>query len=189
MPLYRYECGGCGAEIVDLQKVDDSAPLHCGTPMRKIMPRRVVGRVVPDSNGVHAGSGMSSTSKAEHLQAKAMEEHAWDVERELEGKGIHVEGEGVEIGHPTGGLEIPEIDPNDPNVIPPAPTTGTWAKDYSDCDAEEKTERWMDTREALATWTARKLEEKGSTPSEARKEANKAANDTITKAAEQHTGT
>lgn len=180
MPLLRHECRVCGVETLDLFGPNSPVPLHCGEAMRLLMPRRVVGRVVPDSNGVHSGSGFSAASAAEKVARKP-------VTFQTEAGEAHVMGDMDDYASelPSSRVVAPEVDPTNPDQIPLAPTTGVFAKDYEDCSAAERDARWRDSAQALASFTARKLEEKGEAPSDARAKAAEAATTTISKAREQ----
>jgi len=152
MPILRHECYSCGVEIVDLYALTDPTPQHCGEPMRLLMPRRVVGRVQPDSNGAHAGSGFAAPQPDRV----------------------------TEIPKPR--MVAPLVDPTDETAPAPAPSTGVFAKDYEQCTAAERDERWHDGAQALSAWTAKQLESKGEKPDAARAVASDAAQRTIEKA-------
>lgn len=167
MPLLRHECSVCKVELVDLYGLTDPTPMHCDEPMRLLMPRRVVGRVKPDSNGVHTGSGFARSQT------------------------IEVDGQQAQvIGNPDDyPAHVPEsrvvstpIDPTDERALPAAPSTGVFAKDYEQCSADERDARWHDGAQALAAWTAKQLEAKGEAPTAARDQATEVAQQTITKA-------
>lgn len=130
MPIYRYECNTCRSRFSDLLKLDAPNPAcKCGGETTKLMPRRVVGRVMPDSNGVHTGSGFACSSPAadepETLAAVAGE-------------------------MPTA-MELPAIT-GDPKLHMPWKTN--FAKDYADCAADERDARWHDTAQAMTQWQA-----------------------------------
>lgn len=167
MPLLRHECPVCKVEVVDLYRLTDPAPTHCGEPMRLLMPRRVVGRVVPDSNGVHTGSGFARSETIE-----------------IDGQQAQVIGKSDDYP-----ARVPEsrtvstpIDPTDERALPHTPSTGVFAKDYEQCSADERDARWHDGAQALAAWTTRQLEAKGEAPKAARDQATEAAQQTITRA-------
>lgn len=155
MPLYRHECSRCGLESLDLLPIGDDTPAHCGGSMRRLMPRRVVGRVVADSNGAHAGSGFAAPAPAS-----------------------------VEVAAPRAQQRniAQRVDASDPTVVPPAPKTGAFAKAYAECNAAERDARWHDTAQAVETWTTKGLEAKGQAPAVARKVAAQEARAAITKA-------
>lgn len=48
MPLYRYECCGCGSEAEYLHAIADAAPksICCAADQRRLMPRRVRAKVL-----------------------------------------------------------------------------------------------------------------------------------------------
>jgi hypothetical protein len=145
------------------------------------MPTRVVGRVVPDSNGVHLGSGFSAQTSTE-LAAKPVIFPTEAGEAHVMGS---VEDYAAEL--PTSRLVAPEVDPSNPDQIPLAPANGAFAKDYEQCTAAERDARWHDGAEALASFAARKLEQQGADPASARAQAAEAATTTITRAREQAT--
>lgn len=184
MPLYRYTCTRCAIEFVDLRGINEAAPDHCGKAMAKLMPRRVVGRVVPDSNGVHTGSGFARSGVPAPEPSKPSGAQLWDVQAAMREQGSDIEmlGGASDPLRPQNRFIAPEIDPTDPTMIPQPPSTGVWAKDYEDCDAAERDERWRDSTEALATWHAKGLDTKGSEPANARAFASQAAQQTIERA-------
>jgi putative FmdB family regulatory protein len=186
MPLYRYECSTCGARWTELAKIDDASPEHCGQGARKLMPSRVVGRCVPDSDGAHRGSGFAAASpRADITVAGKVSEAAG--EGPVDGGNWEAELErrrnmpATEV-RPETHIVAPEIDPDDPLTIPPPPTTGVWAKDFADCDAAQRDERWHDSSEALAAFTTKHLEDQGQAPATARAKAAEAAHTTIQRA-------
>ena len=181
MPIFRHECPTCGIEVIDFYQSRDSQPSCCGAQMRRLMPRRVVGRVVPDSNGVHAGSGFSASSSA------ALAKRPVTFQTEAGEAQVMGTVEDYASVMPSSRVVAPEVDPTNPNQIPLAPTTGVFAKNYEDCSAAERDERWRDGAQALAAFATRKLEEQGAAPSAARAQAADAASTTISKAREQST--
>lgn len=48
MPLYRYECSACGRRGEELHGIDEAGPASrcCNAAQRRLMPRRVRGRVL-----------------------------------------------------------------------------------------------------------------------------------------------
>lgn len=141
MPLYRHECTRCRVERLDLLRIDDPNPDHCGATMRRIMPRRVVGRVVPDSNGAHVGSGFA---QAGHVDA---------------GPDTETEQVVASASCMPSSLPAKRIDPDDKLSIPW--NTKPLAKDYADCDAAERDGRWHDTCQRMTEWQASCLEQDG----------------------------
>jgi hypothetical protein len=162
MPLYRHDCA-CGFESVDLLAVGEGNPDHCGATMRRLPPRRVVGRVRGDSNGAHQGSGFAAPIVGHEEQ--------WT-------------GDGDEPGsmRPQQKQVSKLRDPDDPTAVKQPNRTGAWVKDYGECTAAERDERWRDTAAAVADWTTRGLESKGEAPAVARATAATAATATIVKA-------
>lgn len=190
MPQYRYMCTSCGRESVELVlRADQAAPEHCDAAMAKIMPRRVVGRCRPDSNGAHAGSGFARPTPAEHTPAPSSAglEPARTVETP--------DGETFELlGDPQAPEYLPEQrivapphDPSDPTAIPEPAPSGLFAKDYEDCNAAERDSRWRDTSEALTAWHARQLDAQGAEPAAARATANATAQHTVARARSEST--
>lgn len=176
MPLYRYNCKKCGIEFVDLRGFSEANPTCCGVETTKLMPRRVVGRVVPDSNGVHSGSGFSRVSANAHASGVVSRLHAEG--RELD---MVADGPASEAIRPTTNYSTP-IDPDDPTMIPLPSYTGEFAKDFDDCSRAEKDSRWRDTAAATAAWHTKLLEQNGVDSSEARSIASQAAQQTVAKA-------
>lgn len=183
MPIYSHECASCGHRSTGLYKLSDPAPPCCGDRMRRLVPRGVVGRCVPDSNGAHAGSGFAkpSSEPPRFVNPAAELVRFTTDEGELEVVG---DFDGYEQRTPeTRFVSTPiDHDPNDPNAIAPQPSTGPFAKDYEDCTADERDARWRDGAQALAAWTANQLEAKGASPTKARDQATEAAQQAITKA-------
>lgn len=182
MPQHRYACSACGRERVELVlRARELPPTCCGAAMTKVMPRRVVGRCTPDSNGVHAGSGFARV-------------RVRDAEGELEKARPRVveaaEGDEIELlGDPDAPGLVPKqrwvstpLDPDDPTAIPEPEHAGVWAKDYAECSADQRDARWQDTAEALTTWHARQLEAQGETPKAARSVASEASQRTVERA-------
>lgn len=169
MPLLRHECTKCGLEVTPLLGLHDPPPEHCGQAMRLLMPRRVVGRVAPDSNGVHTGSGFAAptASKPRGVWSDpiAFDDHGRDVE-------LHGDHEGAPSWRPPARAGIP-LDHDDPLAVQ-QPTGSPFAKDYEDCTAAQRDARWHDTAEAQTAATVRALEAKGSDPSVARATASEA---------------
>ena len=186
MPIYRHECRSCGIETTDLYKLAADPPRHCGEPMRRLMPGRVVGRVVSDSNGVHEGSGFARAPSGTPSPAPA---NVWEPELQSL---TDQAGESFELlGEDRGGVMpqqrhvAPDIDPDDPTAIPPQPEGGAFVDDYETCDAAKRDERWHDTAQAVAAWAAKGLEAKGEEPAAARSMASAAAQKTVEKARSQ----
>lgn len=146
--------------------------------MRLLIPRGVVGRVAPDTNGVHAGSGFAKSPPISSSPTMTVDGH------ELQ-----------PVGSPADYPEtVPEsrivsspVDTTDEAIIAPPTPTGVFAKDYEDCSASERDARWHDGAQALAAWTARQLEAKGEAPVAARSTASEVAQQTITKARSEST--
>jgi putative FmdB family regulatory protein len=152
MPIFRFGCE-CGQETEDLRSFGDSGTPscpQCSKAMTRLMPNRVSGRVAPDSNGVHSGSGFAKISQSEFGLEVAS---ARPKNRETKFS------EGSDFS---------------PGVPAPKPT-GVFAKAYDDCSASEKDARWADSAQALSAFTAEKLESKGETPAQARAKANEAS--------------
>lgn len=149
MPLLRHECSVCKVEIVDLYKLTDPTPMHCGDAMRLLMPRRVVGRVKPDSNGVHTGSGFASNG------LRAVEEAKDQVLASASAM--------------PSSLPVKPRDPGDPYAIP-LPTEDR--KDYELCSADQRDDRWRDATERMTAWQTRCLEAGGEAPDVARRKAS-----------------
>lgn len=64
MPLYRYECRACAREREVLHGLDETAPAcECGGSLRRLMPRRVRGRVVEP--------GQVAAERADEARAEA----------------------------------------------------------------------------------------------------------------------
>lgn len=142
MPLYRHTCAGCGALTVDLQPLDAEPPLHCSSPMVRLMPRRVVGRVVNPS----AGPSTSSNPPPESARPDTLR-HVRTLER-------------VESAAPICATkpELPTLDPSQPSV-PWASSVG-W-KPAADRNAGERDASWRDDCEAMTEWHAQWLERDG----------------------------
>jgi putative FmdB family regulatory protein len=150
MPLYRYTCNACRREFVELVSMHAPNPACCGAESTKLMPRRVVGRVVPDSDGVHAGSGFARSSSAPSFTPASTASLAdftdTDDEAEAVETLLRVEG------------EVPKSDP--PKLANPdhplnVPLATKFAKDYDRCSADERDACWHDTAEAFTAWQAR----------------------------------
>lgn len=171
MPILLHECSACKRELTDLYQPRDPKPYCCGRAMRLLMPTRVVGRVVPDSNGAHAGSGFASSPSSDAMRFALADG----------GEAVQC-GDAVYEGRPESRLVSSPVDPDDERNIPLAPSTGAFAKDYEDCSADERDARWHDSAQALSAWTATQLEKTGENPTAAREKAADAAQQTITKA-------
>lgn len=139
MPIYRHQCNACGVELLDLMGINDPNPDHCGSTMLRLMPRRVVGRVAPDTNGVHAGSGFASSGPVLDLPA---------ADEVL-----------ASASAMPGSFTPPPVDPNNKLAIPWR--TKPDAKDYAELDANERDGRWRDSCERLTEWRANCLEQDG----------------------------
>lgn len=177
MPIHRYTCSKCSRSREQLEHRDLAVPECCGVAMGRAMPRRVVGRVVPDSNGAHAGSGFA----APVMQPQRERVQALDIATrsrvELDPLGKICEE------MPSTRTTLPLADGDiDAFRLPPQPTTGAYAKEFEDCNAEERDARWRDTCEAVEAMTTRSLESSGVDGSEARRSAHATAVDTIQRA-------
>src|SRR5690606_22052254 len=136
MPIFRHGCQSCGVEIVDLYPSTDAAPECCGSTMRRLMPKRVVGRVVADSNGVHTGSGFA-VSNGVHTGSGFAVNTVPAVPSRAPSFELP-EGRAVQIGEtedypgltPTSRFVSTPVDYSDERALPPAPHTGVFAKDY-----------------------------------------------------------
>lgn len=147
MPILRHECGSCGRELTDLYQPRDPKPYCCGRKMRLLMPTHVVGRVKPDSNGVHTGSGFASAgSVAASTKDQVL----------------------ASASAMPSSLPVKPRDPEDPYAIPLPTET---RKDYELCSAAERDDRWRDATERLTTWQTNCLEAGGVEPAEARRTA------------------
>jgi predicted nucleic acid-binding Zn ribbon protein len=151
MPLYRHECLSCGVESLDLLRLHDPPPAHCSAAMRRIMPRRVVGRVAPDSNGVHTGSGFASTGRVDDGE-------------------IHDRVLAAASCMPSSAPPSRPIDPDNKLDIPwhtkPQP------KDYTECNAGERDARWHDTCERMTEFLANGYEQDGMSRGDALRRAS-----------------
>ena len=163
MPLHRYTCAACKGEREHLERSGSASPECCGVAMTRAMPRRVVGRVVPDSNGVHAGSGFArSRSPA----------GPWSGER------VEVCGETYDVGSGSAPGMMPTTEPVRPVIGEldearvPAPSGGAFAKEFDECHAQDRDARWRDTAEAITATTVPLLESKGVEPAAARIQAS-----------------
>ena len=187
MPILRHECRSCGVEIVDLYPSTDAAPECCGSTMRRLMPKRVVGRCVADSNGAHAGSGFAVNKPAAPPTVPAIPSSApvFDLP---EGRAVQIgKTEDYEAKYTRSRFVSTPIDYSDERALPHAPHTGVFAKDYEQCTASERDARWRDGVESLAAWATRGLEAKGEAPRAARDTAQAEAVKTITKARSEST--
>ena len=180
MPIHRYHCRKCSRSREQLEHREVAAPECCGVAMDRAMPTRVVGRVVPDSDGAHAGSGFARPAR-ERV-------HALDLATRQ-----RVELDPQEIIHeemPRTRAELP-IAAGDFEAcrLPPQPAGGAFAKDFSDCDAGERDARWRDTCEAVESMQVNALETSGVDGSDARRTAHATAIDVVSRArAEQSVG-
>jgi len=147
MPLYRHRCTECEVETLDLQPLDAVRPRHCGARMERLMPRRVVGRVAPDSNGAHLGSGFASLAPA------GARGHVEDARSCKVGE-ILASGSA-----PVTSIKPTLVDTENPLAIPWR--TKPDAKDYTELDAGERDSRWRDTVERMTNWQANCLEQDG----------------------------
>lgn len=152
MPLYRYTCNACRREFVELVSMHAPNPTCCGAETTKLMPRRVVGRVMPDSNGVHAGSGFASSSSAPSFTPASTASLA-----DFAGTDAEAEAEAFETLLRVEG-EVPKSEP--PKLANPdhplnVPLATKFAKDYDRCSADERDACWHDTAEAFTAWQAR----------------------------------
>jgi hypothetical protein len=146
MPLYRHECSVCGVEWVELFSIHEPPPEHCGRATTRLVPRHVVARVVPEFRPAR------STNQPGGL---------WDVDGKIAEQGyLPADSDGVTEPAPRNRFVAPLVS-DDPEAIPAPPTTGVWAKDYDQCTADERTERWRDTAQAVEAWTRTKLEDRG----------------------------
>jgi hypothetical protein len=159
VPIYVHQCQVCGFAQADIFSLGAPNPKCCGKRTKRRMPTRVVGRVAPDSNGVHTGSGFAAPTPA----AFEPEAATWRPEN----RGVNK-----------------EVVRDNPNQIRPPETTGAFAKDYDACDAQERDARWRDSVEATSAWLTHEGEKAGMAPRKARDEANTIAQETITKARE-----
>lgn len=188
MPQHRYTCESCGRERVELVlRADESPPNCCGATMGRAMPRRVVGRCMPDSNGVHAGSGFAAAPAPELLGDRLAPAAGTG---ELAPRVVDTAGGELELtGNPEEPGMLPQNrwvsaphDPDDKTAIPEPAETGVFAKDYAACDAEQRDARWRDTTEALTAWHAGLLEGQGEAPAAARATASETSQRTVERA-------
>jgi hypothetical protein len=145
VPLYRVKCGSCGVESIDLARVNDPSPDHCGQPMAKLMPTRVAGWVRDNTPGWVQGGLLGPD---EQYQMPGTEKIA-------------------EASAPQPGPTLTPIDTS-PLAFP---VQTNWSKDYDACSASERDDRWRDTHAAMSAWQTRCLEADGVDPSEARARA------------------
>lgn len=188
MPQHRYACSSCSHECVELVlRTNEAPPVCCEAPMRKIMPRRVVGRCVPDSDGAHTGSGFARAAPKDIpdpglVEAVGRGEACPRVIETDEGAKYTIEGDPEAPGIVPEQRWVSEPhDPDDPTAIP-EPAGGVFAKDYELCAADERDARWRDTTEALTAWHTGLLEGQGEAPAEARTAANEASQRTVERA-------
>jgi len=147
MPIYRHECSGCGVEATDLFGLRDDPPRCCGQTMTRLMPRRVVGRVMPDTDGAHVGSGFAPPSTSGEDAPVTIASASVAPPASIEG----------------------QFDAADPLALPLAGKPRP--KRYSDSTAAERDEYWHDTTQAMTAWQTNGLESDGVQPDAARRTA------------------
>jgi hypothetical protein len=184
MPLHRYRCRTCSRTREQLEHRDLVVPECCGVAMARAMPTSVVGRVVADSNGAHAGSGF-----AQPAQPPARERvQALDIatRRRVELEPLQT----ICSDMPRTRAELPTARGDiDACRLPPQPAGGAFAKEFGDCNAEERDARWRDTCEAVESMQVNALESSGVDGSDARQTAHASAVEVISRArAEQSVG-
>ncbi len=180
MPIHRYTCSKCSRSREQLEHRDLAAPECCGVAMGRAMPSRVVGRVVPDSNGVHAGSGFAA-SRPDVWAGERVAMRAGDHEHVAE---LHEQPGQVGEAWMGGRAVEPVIGDVKLGAVP-QPTGGAFAKDWRDCTAADKDARWRDTVEAVTATHVGMLELNGHDPSEARRVVAPEVVKTITRAREE----
>lgn len=76
MPLHRYQCSTCGELQEHLRHSAEDSPEHCGEPMVKRMPRRVVGRVEGSEQARGADRREQQERQAVMIKQLRANEHA-----------------------------------------------------------------------------------------------------------------
>lgn len=84
MPIYRYECLGCGRRSEYIHGIAEASPpcRHCAAGQRRMMPRRVRGRVLEPGQ---AAAEVQAEAQAEHaarlqsMDAAPREPTPWDI--------------------------------------------------------------------------------------------------------------
>lgn len=85
MPIYRYECSACGRRCEEIHSIGDAPPASgcCSVAQRRLMPRRVRGRVLEPGQA----QAEARAEEAGELQAAALrsadppqrEATPWDI--------------------------------------------------------------------------------------------------------------
>jgi hypothetical protein len=144
MPVYRHECRACGCETHDLLSLSAPEPEHCGQAMRRLMPTRVAAKVVNPSAGP---SVAPPPAKLKPVQQAPL------------------------MSSPDAGKLETHRRARDPVTGPTIPMT-KWAKPFEACSADQRTERWRDTCEAMTAHQVECLEASGVDAREARLKAS-----------------
>jgi hypothetical protein len=140
VPLYRHTCRECGVITIDLQSLDAGPPEHCDVRMVRLMPRRVVGRVVNPTAGPPAAMPRPATPKPDLLQPVRS------------------------LPRPEGTAPICATRPDLPTIDPAAGPQIPWqrqAKAPAERNAGERDSSWHDTCEAMTEWQTQWLERDG----------------------------
>jgi hypothetical protein len=144
VPIYRHTCRECGDVTTDLLGLESPNPTCCGSSMVRLMPRRVVGRVINPSAGPPARAPRPAPVQPDQLRRL----------RQLE----RPEGLDQICKTRPEALDLPPVDPSLP-AIPWASSVA--AKPVTERNAGERDAGWRDTCEAMTEWQAQWLERDG----------------------------